>query len=98
MDIETFEVIIWEDESINAQSTIKLFHEIESRYVQAGIIYIILIMLNITGLSWSKNTLQIENKDQISPSYSPNLNLIERLWKFFRKKYCITSIMILMRS
>ncbi|MBE7546057.1 MAG: transposase [Planctomycetia bacterium] len=29
---------------------------------------------------------KFENKDQISPSYSPNLNLIERLWKFFRKK------------
>ncbi|WP_169703720.1 transposase [Candidatus Kuenenia stuttgartensis] len=41
IDIETFEVTIREDESINAQSTIKLFHEIESRYAQAGTIYII---------------------------------------------------------
>jgi transposase len=26
------------------------------------------------------------------PSYSPNLNLIERLWKFYRKKFYTTSI------
>jgi len=29
------------------------------------------------------------------PSYSPNLNLIERLWKFVKKNVCILSIMLI---
>ncbi|WP_197705424.1 IS630 family transposase [Candidatus Kuenenia stuttgartiensis] len=87
IDIETFEVTIREDESINAQSTIKLFHEIESRYAQAGTIYIISDNAKYYRSKLVKEYLANSRiKIKFLPSYSPNLNLIERLWKFFRKK------------
>ena len=87
IDTESHEVIIREDESINAQSTIKLFQEIESKYDQAPNIYII-----ADNAPYYRSRLvneYLENsriKIEFLPSYSPNLNLIERLWKFFHKK------------
>lgn len=87
IDVESHDVVIRDDESINAQSTIKLLQEIESRYDQAAHIYII---ADNARYYKSKLVQQYLRDSRIEikflPSYSPNLNLIERLWKFFYKK------------
>ena len=88
LSIQKKEVIIEESETINAQSTINLFTKILSENKKAKSIYIIsdnakyyhAQVLN----EWLLNNSKI--KMIFLPSYSPNLNLIERLWKFFHKK------------
>jgi transposase len=86
------DVIIREDKSINTQSTIKLFQQIENKYDDAPNIYAI-----SDNAKYYKNQLikEYQKGSRISliflPSYSPNLNLIERLWKFMRKKVINTT-------
>ena len=87
LDAEGYDIVIREDESINAQSTIKLLQAIESRYDKANNIYIIAdnaryYRAKLVTEYLKKSRIKIE----FLPSYSPNLNLIERLWKFFYKK------------
>lgn len=87
LDADTHEVIIREDPTINAESTIALLKTLEEKNLEASIIYAI-----ADNARYYKNkdvTAYLENsKIEILflPPYAPNLNLIERLWKFFKKK------------
>lgn len=87
LDSETNEVIVREDKSINAQSTIKLLETVEVAYPLAVIIYVI---CDNAMYYRSKLVKEFLNGSKIRlvflPPYSPNLNLIERLWKFMKKK------------
>jgi transposase len=87
LDAETHAVITREDERINAQSTIALLEQIEAAYPLAAIIYVI---CDNARYYRSKLVGQFLETSKIQliflPSYSPNLNLIERLWKFMKKK------------
>ena len=80
-------MVVREDPQINAQSTISLIKQI--------------ILLHITGTIYliADNARYYKSKDVqrflqenprikmiFLPPYSPNLNLIERLWLFFKKK------------
>jgi transposase len=84
---ENQEVIIREDETINAESNIQLFEIVKERYKDAECIYII---ADNARYNRSKRLQEYLKDSRIKmvylPSYSPNLNLIERLWKFMRKK------------
>jgi len=81
------DVIILEGKSINAENTWELYQKIEAQNSEAESIYII-----CDNARYYKNKLlteKLENskiKQVFLPAYSPNLNLIERLWKFMRKK------------
>lgn len=81
------EVIIVEGKSINAENTWELYQKIEAQNPEAQNIYII-----CDNARYYKNKLLTERlknskiKQVFLPPYSPNLNLIERLWKFMRKK------------
>lgn len=92
LNIETKEVIVREDDRINAQSTIKLFQDIELKNPNSERIIII-----ADNARYYKNKLVLgfleSSKIEIKflPPYSPNLNLIERLWKFFKKKVMLNS-------
>jgi len=87
LDSETHAVITREDESINAISTIELLKKVEAAYPLAVIIYVI---CDNARYYRSKLVGQFLETSKIQfvflPSYSPNLNLIERLWKFMKKK------------
>ena len=91
LNMETMKVTTHFSETINAEETIKLFDKIHLVYKDATIIYLI-----IDNARYYKNkdvTAYLERKDcRIKvihlPAYSPNLNFIERLWKFM-KKYII---------
>jgi transposase len=81
------EIVYHESDTINAQSTIELFKKVENYYSAKDKIYVI-----------SDNAKYYKNKDVTKflegsrikliflPPYSPNLNLIERLWKLLRKE------------
>lgn len=87
LDADTHAVITREDERINAQSTIALLEQVEAAYPLAAIIYVI---CDNARYYRSKLVGQFLETSKIQliflPSYSPNLNLIERLWKFMKKQ------------
>ena len=81
------DVIAYDCESVNAKSTQELYEEALSKHPEASCIYIISdnarYYHNKELKEWVKGT---KIKQIFLPPYSPNLNLIERLWKFLRKK------------
>lgn len=84
---DTKEVIIREEKTINAQSTIELFKKIEEKNQSKDKIYIIVDNARYFRSTLVKEYLELSKIQLIFlPPYSPNLNLIERLWKFMRKK------------
>jgi transposase len=87
LDAEKLEVVKRVDQAINAQSTIELFKQLEDKHPLAKNIY---ITLDNAGYYRSKLVTEYLNTSKIKlmflPPYSPNLNLIERLWKFMKKK------------
>lgn len=87
INAETHQVTIIESETVNADSTIDLLTAIEQAYPLSKKIFVI---LDNARYHFSRKVKE-HLKDSIIqlvflPSYSPNLNLIERLWKFFKKK------------
>jgi len=86
------DVIIREDQTINAQSTIKLFKQIQNKYSDRHCIHIIADNAKYYRNKLVKKFLQ-QSKINLMflPPYSPNLNLIERLWKYLRKEVINTT-------
>jgi transposase len=87
LNAETHKVVVRQDSSINAQSTISLFKQLEKLHPKAEKIYVI---LDNAGYYRSVLVREYVENSKIEllflPPYAPNLNLIERLWKFFKKK------------
>lgn len=87
LDSETHNVIVRDDESINAVSTIELLKKIETFYPLAVVIYIVCDNARYYRSKLVREFLTASKIELLFlPSYSPNLNLIERLWKFMKKK------------
>lgn len=86
------EVIIHEADTINAEATIALYDKIQQRYADKERIYVIgdnaRYYRNAQLQAWLTENPRIIQV--FLPPYSPNLNLIERLWKLLRKK-CINT-------
>ena len=87
LDSETHAVITREDEILNAISTIELLKKVEAAYPMAAIIYVICDNARYYRSRLVSQFLETSKIQLVFlPSYSPNLNLIERLWKFMKKK------------
>jgi len=86
-DANNQEIIWQEDQKLNTENTIRFFKKIEAYYSDKKKVYLIIdnarYYRNKDVLSYIENS-NLELK--FLPPYSPNLNLIERLWKFLRKK------------
>lgn len=86
-NVATSEVLIHEDVSVNAQSTILLFDKAQANQPKGKLI---IFSDNATYYKSKLVTEYLSKNSRIQleflPSYSPNLNLIERLWKFYKKK------------
>ncbi len=82
------DIIFRTDDTINAISTIELLKQISQNYNHLDTVYVFVdnarANKNKTLIEWLKTQNRI--KMRYLPPYSPNLNLIERLWKFMRKK------------
>jgi len=87
INAETHEVTVIESDTVNKDSTIQLLEIIHQKYFLASMVYII---LDNASYHYSKEVREYLEDKKIKlvflPPYSPNLNLIERLWKFFKKK------------
>jgi transposase len=87
IDIVTLSAQIHIDATIDAAATIALFQKIERAYPEAKRIRIICDNARYyrsRAVSAYLETSPIEL--QFLPPYSPNLNLIERFWKFFKRQ------------
>ena len=88
MNAETYEVTVLESDTVNTDSTVQLLEILDQKYPLAKEI---ILILDNAKYHYS-NEVQDNLRDHprirrvFLPSYSPNLNLIERLWKFFKKK------------
>lgn len=87
INIETLDVEIVESKRVNGSSTIELLKKIDKSCSLASIIYVI---LDNARYHYSKEVQEYLKNTKIKlvflPTYSPNLNLIERLWMLFKKK------------
>ena len=81
------DVIAHDCESVNAESTKEVYQAALDRHPEAPFIYIISDNARYYHNKKLKEWVDRTKIRQIFlPPYSPNLNLIERLWKFLRKK------------
>lgn len=80
------DVAVVESESVDSASTIALYKELEKKHGEGRII----VICDNARYYRSRELREWLSGSRIVqvflPSYSPNLNLIERLWKFMRKK------------
>lgn len=86
LNVQEQELIFRTDDSINGQSTIELLKQIEAKNPEAENIFVI---ADNARYYRSKIVREFLDTSRIQivhlPPYAPNLNLIERLWKFFHK-------------
>jgi len=86
IDIQTTAAVIRYEDWVNADAVIRLLQDIEQRNPDAPVIYF--ICDNAPYYRAKVVTEYLEGsriKIIFLPPYSPNLNLIERLWKFFKR-------------
>jgi hypothetical protein len=90
--MDVTDVIAHECDSINAESTKALYQAALDKHSEAKCIYIISdnakYYRNKMLTQWLEGT---KIKQIFLPPYSPNLNLIERLWRFMKKKVINTN-------
>jgi transposase len=87
INIETLEPTTGFYYTINADSTIDLFSKVQSKHPEAETIYIIVDNARYYHSFLLKEYVKgTKIKLIYLPPYSPNLNMIERYWKFFKKK------------
>lgn len=86
-NLEDHKAIVQESETITDQSKVSVLKEI-SRRQKYGMIYIILYNARYYRSEFVRKYVEAHNRLKLIflPPYSPNLNMIERLWKFFKKK------------
>lgn len=88
LNIDTLATEIDVANSINSESMIRLLEKLEEKNHNAKTIYLILDNASYYHSEAVKDFQKLHLKFVFLflPPYSPNLNLIERLWKFFKKK------------
>jgi hypothetical protein len=87
MDAETYETTtVLSEENVNADSTIALFEILEKIYPFASALYLI---VDNARYHFAPSVIEYLKTSRIQlvplPTYSPELNLIERLWRVFKR-------------
>lgn len=87
VDVINHNVLIQEDEMLNAGATIKFFQTIEEAYPSKTIIHVFCDNARYYRNQAVKKYLE-DSKIEVHflPPYSPNLNPIERLWKWMKER------------
>lgn len=87
INAETMEVTVIESETINRDSTVQLLEILDQKYFYAKQIVIILDNASYHYSQEVRDVIEGSNKLKLVylPPYSPELNLIERVWHYFKK-------------
>ena len=87
----TKNVVYSEDETINKESAVSLLANIRAKH---NVDIEITVVLDNARYNRAKEVTHYASQHKIKllylPPYSPNLNLIERLWKYLKEKVCST--------
>jgi transposase len=87
VNITTLETVTDFTKSVNKESSLRLFRKIEKRHPKAKAIHVFLDNASYYVSKWLQEKLKTTKIVlHYLPSYSPNLNLIERLWRFFKRE------------
>jgi transposase len=87
IDLQRLQPVVRFDETIDANSTIALFKQLEQLHLLATWIYVICDNARYYRSKAVREYLKTSRiKLVFLPPYAPNLNPIERLWKFFKKQ------------
>jgi transposase len=87
LNIEDHTVVVRDEDTINANSVIRLFEKLEAKHPEADKIYCIADNARYYRARIVQDYIKHSKIELVFlPPYAPNLNLIERLWKFFHKK------------
>lgn len=88
MNAETFETVtVMGEANVDASSTVELFELLEKLYPRATTIYVILDNAKYHFSTVVQNWVEKSRiKLVFLPAYSPELNMIERLWRVFKTK------------
>jgi transposase len=86
LELKNHKVTVTFEETLNAVTVLSLLRKLRKVYKKAGKLYIICD----NAKYYKKDTVLLEAKSLdielvFLPPYSPNLNLIERFWKLFKK-------------
>lgn len=85
------DVVYREDETINRDSTVALLRQIRAKHNADTEV---VVFLDNARYNRAVKVTEYAGQNKIKllylPSYSPNLNLIERLWRYFKKEVCVT--------
>jgi len=88
INAETMDMTVIESQTIDKESTLQLFELLNQKYRYAKEVIVILDNARYHYArevqAWLKDNGRI--RLVFLPAYSPELNLIERVWKFFKKK------------
>jgi transposase len=87
LELDNYKVTVTFEETLNAITVLSLLRKLREVYKEAGKLYIICD----NAKYYKKDTVILEAKELnielvFLPPYSPNLNLIERFWKLFKKR------------
>ena len=87
IDVISHNIVIQEDQTLNAESTIRFFKKIEEAYPDKNKVH---IFCDNAGYYRNKAVTEYLQTSKIKlhflPPYSPNLNPIERLWKWMKER------------
>jgi len=87
IDVVNHNVLIQEDQTLNAKSTIRFFQKIEEAYPHKRKIH---VFCDNAPYYRNKEVREYLKNSKIAlhflPPYSPNLNPIERLWKWMKER------------
>jgi transposase len=87
IDVVTHNIVIQEDQTLNAESTIRFFQKIEETYPDKRKVH---VFCDNAPYYRNKAVKQYLETSKVClhflPPYSPNLNPIERLWKWMKER------------
>lgn len=87
IDVVTHNIVIQEDQTLNAESTIRFFQRIEEAYPGKQKIHVFCDNAPYYRNSAVRQHLETSKISlHFLPPYSPNLNPIERLWKWMKER------------
>jgi len=87
IDVITHKIVIHEDKTLNAEATIRFFQKIEKAYPSKATVHVFCDNAPYYRNKIVKQYLETSKVVlHFLPPYSPNLNPIERLWKWLKER------------